>query len=85
MEAFALGLPVVATRAGGIPEAVTPEVDGLLVDVDNSVGLAEAWVRLADEPDLRERMAQAARSSAGRFDASAATRSIESMYREIAG
>ena len=83
MEAFALGIPVVATRAGGIPEAVTHEHDGLLVDVDDSNALCDSWLRLVDDAELRARFAQAAlRSSAG-FDASVSTRSIESMYKDV--
>lgn len=83
MEAFAIGIPVVATRAGGIPEAVTHNHDGLLVDVGDSEALCNAWLRLVDDPALRAEFAQAAlRSSAG-FDASVSTKSIESMYREV--
>jgi len=85
MEAFALGVPVVATRAGGIPEAVTNGVEGILVDIGDAAGLASAWIRLVDDPELRERMAQAALSSAAHFDSSIATKSIESMYFELAG
>ncbi len=82
MEAFALGIPVVATKAGGIPEAVTDGHDGLLVEIDDHLGLANAWIELADDPAKRERMAQAAGESASGFDAAVATRSIESLYRD---
>ena len=83
MEAFALGLPVVATRAGGIPEAVTDGVDGLLVDIGDSVGLANGWIALAADEPARAAMGQAAGSRATSFDAAAATRSIESTYRSV--
>lgn len=85
MEAFALGVPVVATKAGGIPEAVTSGINGLLVDIDDIDGLASAWLKLADDEQLRNRMAQAAAESASRFDARSATKSIESLYLDVVG
>ena len=83
MEAFALGLPVAATRAGGIPEAVTADANGLLVDVGDAEGLADAWLRLASDPELRQRMGMAARAAADGFDAATSTRSIEVLYRSV--
>lgn len=85
MEAFALGIPAVCTRAGGIPEAIDDGKNGILVDIDDADGIARAWVTLANDDELLEQMAQAARTSAARFDASNATRSIESMYRDVVG
>lgn len=83
MEAFALGLPVVATRAGGIPEAVDDEVNGLLVNVDDAPALADAWLRICSDSQLRSRLAQAAAESAATFDASGSTKSIEAWYRSV--
>jgi phosphatidylinositol alpha-1,6-mannosyltransferase len=53
LEAAACGLPVLATRTGGIPEAVDDERSGLLVDPDDPRALAAAWRRLADDGGLR--------------------------------
>jgi glycosyltransferase involved in cell wall biosynthesis len=83
MEAFALGIPVVATRAGGIPEAVQHNVNGLLADIGDTDGIAFAWTTLVDDPAMRLRLGQAAGESASRFDASVATRSIEALYRSL--
>ena len=83
MEAFALGLPVVATRAGGVPEAVRDGVEGILVAVDDVAALADGWVRLAEDPALRAEMAQAASMAASSFDAASSTREIESSYRRL--
>ncbi|MGI8785284.1 MAG: glycosyltransferase family 4 protein [Acidobacteriota bacterium] len=60
-EAMSSGLPVVATRVGGNPTAVRDGSDGLLVDVADVGGLAEAIDRLASNPALRAEMARAAR------------------------
>lgn len=85
MEALALGIPAVCTRAGGIPEVITHGHDGLLVDVGDASALAAAWLSLVDDDALRASMSQAASASATRFDAAVATRSIESLYRSILG
>ena len=83
MEALALGLPVVATAVGGIPEAITDGVEGLLVPPSRPDALADAWARLAADPALRTRMAEAARGSADRFDIANAVRRIEAIYRTV--
>ncbi|HET7374212.1 MAG TPA: glycosyltransferase family 4 protein [Gemmatimonadaceae bacterium] len=62
VEAFAAGLPVVTTRAGGIPYIVSHEENGLLVDCDDHQALAAAALRLFSEPDLALRLADRARS-----------------------
>ena len=61
VEAFAAGLPVVTTRAGGIPYIVKHEENGLLVDCDSDEALAAAALRLFSEPDLAVRLADRAR------------------------
>jgi len=56
IESFACGLPVVTTRAGGIPYVVEHERNGLLVDCGDHEGLAAAALRLLDEPALAQRV-----------------------------
>ena len=56
LEAMAAGLPVVATRHAGIPEAVVDGVTGLLVDAGDEIGMAEAFGRLAGDAELRRQM-----------------------------
>ena len=62
LEEMAMALPVVATRHGGIPEAVHHERTGLLVEEHDSAGLARALARLAADPALRERLGRAGRA-----------------------
>ncbi len=64
IEAFARGRGVVATRAGGILDLVEDGREGLLVDVDDVDGLAEALVRVLSDRALAERLGTAAH---GRF------------------
>jgi glycosyltransferase involved in cell wall biosynthesis len=56
IEAFACGLPVVTSRAGGIPYVVEHERNGLLVDCGDHEALAASALRLLDEPALAQRL-----------------------------
>ncbi len=60
MEAGAAGLPVVATRVGGIPEVVLHEQTGLLVEPRQITELAAQMLRLAQNPPLAGRLGAAA-------------------------
>ncbi|HET6182567.1 MAG TPA: glycosyltransferase family 4 protein [Acetobacteraceae bacterium] len=64
IEAMMTGLPVVASRVGGIREQVADGTTGLLVPPRQPGPLAEALRRLASDPDLRARMGSAGRSRA---------------------
>jgi glycosyltransferase involved in cell wall biosynthesis len=61
IEAMAMGLPVISTNSGGVPELVRNGVDGLIVEPKNVPQLAEAIVTLARQPALRRRMRASAR------------------------
>ena len=63
MEAMGLGVPVVAPRLAGIPELVDHERNGLLFHPGDWDGLADAILRLANDPDLGRRLASAARET----------------------
>jgi len=61
LEAMAMGKPVVATWVGGIPEIVTNEVTGYLHQHGNSKELADALLRLIENPEEARRMGESAR------------------------
>ena len=78
LEAMALGKPIVATRVGGVPEAIEDGMSGLLVPPGDVPGLVTAWGRLLDDPGLPDRLAAAARTRvAERFTLSAYLRGVE--------
>lgn len=56
LDAFAAGVPVVATQAGGIPEMVKHAETGLLAPVGDAKALGEALIQLAQEPNLRSQL-----------------------------
>ena len=64
VEAMAMGLPVVASRVGGLAEIVEDGRTGFLVKPGDAVELAGAVQRLMDSPDMRARMGQAGRRRA---------------------
>ena len=81
-EAFLAGVPVVASRIGGIPEAVIDDVNGLLFDPGDVEALRFVLRRLIDEPALRQRLRVSAAGSTVRSledDATASVRLYESV------
>ncbi len=84
LEAMASGVPVVATRVGGIPEIVAEGETGLLVPPHNPRALAEALVRLLHCREERERLAEAARRVvASEYTPEAYERSLRRVYRRL--
>lgn len=84
MDALALGIPIVATAVGGIPQAVTDGVEAVLVPPRQPDRFADAIVELASDPDRRATMAEAARARSEAFDIAAATRHLERLYADVA-
>jgi glycosyltransferase involved in cell wall biosynthesis len=69
IEAMAMGLPIVSSRSGAIPELIVDGVSGLLVPPRDETALAHALARLLDDAELRRRLGAAARAAAEtRFD-----------------
>ena len=62
--AFAFGVPIVATRTGGLPEVIENGRTGLLVDPGDQRGLAEAITRLLEDPSLCRAMSERAKQRA---------------------
>lgn len=61
VEAASMGVPVVGTAVGGVPETMQDGVTGLLVPPHNPAALAEALETLLANPDLRRQMGDAGR------------------------
>jgi spore coat protein SA len=85
LEAAAAGLPIIATRRGGIPEVVRDGVNGLLLEQkDDPVELAEKIIRLLGDPDLRKTLGQQGRDRVvNHFSWDKIARDLEEFYDEV--
>ena len=81
LEAMASGLPVFATRHGGIPEAIENNVSGLLVNERDDRALADGLIETAKSPDRLLAMGRVASESVTKnFNQTEQTRLLEEIY-----
>lgn len=84
VEAQAMGIPVVATNVGGVPEAVVHGVTGILVEPKSEQDLAEAILRLIENPELRMQMGKAGRQHVlDKYDWNVDVTAMEELYLSI--
>jgi glycosyltransferase involved in cell wall biosynthesis len=83
MEALAVGLPIVATAVGGVPDAVRDGVEGLLVPPKRPDLLAGAIEALVRDPQRRAAMGAAAAERGRGYDIAGAVRRIEQIYADL--
>lgn len=80
LEAMACGLPIVASRVGGVPELIEDGVSGTLVDAGDAAALASAIERYLRTPSLARQHGQAARRAAEARSLQASTDAYLAMY-----
>ena len=86
LEAMAAARPVVATDVGGTPDAVHEGTTGLLVRPSDPSRLADAILRLYQEPALRAKLGNAACAAArAGYSAETVIRQVEALYTRLAG
>lgn len=86
MEAMACGIPVIASRIGGLEFLIEHGRTGILVEAGNPDALADAILRLLDRPEDMKSIGQAARSFIEReHSAEHMARQTETIYEEILG
>ncbi len=86
IEAMASGVPVVATRVGGLPDIVNADVTGELVTPGDSGALARAVEKiLGDVPRSRRMGLEARKFAMEHFQVQRLVRDMESMYEELFG
>jgi glycosyltransferase involved in cell wall biosynthesis len=84
MEAEGAGLPIVATKAGGVPEIVEDGKEGILVPPGQVGPLADAIESLVRDRAKRSSLADASRSRGERHDIATAVSELERTYLELA-
>jgi len=86
LDAMACARPIVATRAGGIPEIVEDGVNGLLVPIRDARALADAIVRALKDAALRQRMGDAGFARVNeRFTVERMVAETAGVYARVAG
>jgi glycosyltransferase involved in cell wall biosynthesis len=84
LEAYMSGIPVVATRVGGVPELVEHGKTGILVEPGDERGLAEGICRLLANPALARQMADAGRANVeAAFDIKRMIRDYHQHFLEL--
>lgn len=81
IESLAAGVPVVATRVGGVPDVMTDPMDGELVESGNEEALAAALAKVARRRPVIAAARRAAISQ--QYSAARMVRNIESLYEEV--
>ena len=85
VQAMSVGLPVVATRTGGIPEVVTEGKSGLLVKAGSHKELSKAIITVLRDRTMARKMGEfARRESVTRFNLKDMIEEVEKLYEEMA-
>ena len=84
LEAWAAGLPVLASNVGGIPHFVGDGIDGLLFDPNDDDSLVQVFGQLNADGGLAQRLAEAGRAKVcAEYDWDVVTRKLLSIYEEV--
>ena len=85
LEAACRGRALVGTNCGGIPDVIRPEVNGLLVEPDDSPALARALVHILSDRREAERLGEAARQTGDEWRTTPAeyAQHVEALVRSV--
>jgi len=83
LDAQSVGLPIIGTMAGGIPEMIEHGINGLLVPVKDHEALAHAILQLIDNPELRQRLGKKALETVRSFDIDTTVDKYLALYAKL--
>jgi L-malate glycosyltransferase len=84
LECFATGLPIVATKAGGIPYVATDRESALLVDINDHEALAARSIELLENEELVEHITNGGLEAVKRYHPAPVREQWSALYRELA-
>jgi glycosyltransferase involved in cell wall biosynthesis len=84
LEAMAVGLPIIATSVGGVPELISDEENGFLVQPRSSKQLAEKILLLLNDKSLHNHISQNNLLKAKKYDVNTITSKLEGYFESIA-
>jgi glycosyltransferase involved in cell wall biosynthesis len=85
LESYAAGLPVISTKAGGVPYIIRHGQTGLLADLNDDQAMAEAALRLIEDADLARTLTANARAELARYDGAPIRRQWLELYANLTG
>ena len=80
LEAMAMGVPIIASKVGGIPEIIKEGETGVLVKPKSSSEIAEAIIKLLSEKEISHRMKARSKEEVRRFSVEEMVRKYENLY-----
>jgi len=83
LESMACGKPIVATTAGDMPEIIQDGINGLIVEPGNAKAMADALIKLVDNPNLMKKMGERSEGLVEKFSLNNMVREYVSVYENI--
>ena len=83
LEAIQAGLPVIGSRAGGIPDIIDDGVSGLLVEPDNAQSLSDAIIAIYSDDLLRQRLCLGSKEKLNEFNIQYTASLYQDIYQDV--
>ena len=83
LEAIKAGLPVIGSKAGGIPDIIEDEVSGLLFKSRDAAALAKAIERVEEDLDLQKKLKVGGKNKLKTFEVSTTSKTYEVVYKKV--
>jgi len=83
LEAQACGVPVIASRVGGISDIIKDGKTGILVEPKNPEAISQAIIKIFSEPEFAQKITQNAKANLEKYDWNNIGRQIERIYQEL--